>query len=116
LEAFPKQLKSDTTKESISLKYRIRTVDGTASWIGLRATKGSADLWRRFLVSGSDIPEIAVLVKDENGDDPLAETPILGRNGALPSVEILRSSGVEHIPGAVYRFVGIPSTYQVRNL
>ena len=108
MEAFPKQLKADTAKESISLKYRIRTVDGTASWIG------SADLWRRFLVSGSDTPEIAVLVKDENGDDPLAETPILGRNGALPSVEILRSSGVEHIPGA--GFVGIPSTYQVRNL
>ena len=72
MEAFPTHL-DKKARESISLKYYVRSKDAQFSWVGLRAARGSIDMWSHLVVDGSKVAEIGVLVdkKQERTLEPI---------------------------------------------
>lgn len=110
LGAFPQHLKEDIPRENISLKYRLR-VDGTASWIGLRAAKSTADMWKILLANGSDIIEIGVLVEEFPPNTLVVNDPIVGKDGEPVKTNFFLN-GLKWIGGQP-NLVDVPPTYEV---
>jgi len=103
---------SNTPRENISLKYRFR-VDGTASWIGLRAAQRSPDTWKTLLSNGSDIVEIGVYVDITPGARPKAAEPIIGLDGKQ-LLTLFFLTGLKWSDGKNRGYLPLPSTYEVR--
>ena len=116
MEVFPEQLNGNISRDSISLKYCRRAANGAASWAGLRAARGSADIWRLLMMSGSDIVEVGVCWEsDEDDDDPALE-PIIGRGGQQISAFFYKSNELRWASQEPMVSISVPRTYKVRIL
>lgn len=114
MEAFHEQLDVDTARESILLKYCLRLVNGTPFWTGLRAAKGSADVWKRFLINGSEIPEIGVYVDKKHVANSSKQDPLIGWNGIQIKAAFGFGVGMSQVAGSTTGFITTPPTYEVR--
>ena len=114
-EAFPQYLTTNTVRDSISLKYRLRNVDGTASWSGLRTAKDSAETWRVFMANGSAIPEVGILVNEKHAAKIVSDDPIMGKDGQEIKAQFIVGRGLNRVLGRDNGFVPVPSTYDVRH-
>jgi len=116
MEVFPEQLNSNISRDSISLKYCRRAANGAASWAGLRAARGSADIWQLLLMSGSDIVEVGVCWQsDGDGDDPALD-PIIGRGGQQICAFFYKSNELRWASQEPMMSIPVPRTYKVRLL
>ena len=113
MEAFPEQLNSNISRDSILLKYCRRAANGAASWAGLRAARGSADIWRLLMMSGSDIVEVGVCWEGNGDDDPALE-PITGRGGQEIKVFFYKTNELRWVGQEPMVSIAVPRTYKVR--
>jgi len=112
VEAFPETLRANLPRDSITLVYRLRDVDGIISWLGLRSAKRSGDTWRLLLADGSDIVHIGVLFDREfRGGLPLYG-PITGERGRR--IDALFKSTASQIMWVGENKCQAPPTYEVR--
>jgi len=113
LEAFPAQLNGDFDKERITL--RLRPVDGTLSWAGLRTAKDSVDVWRYLLSSGSDVVEVGAFLRNMDAENVCEQGKIMGRDGRPIEAVFLVGDGVKWLDGPPAQD-HVPTAYEVRAL
>lgn len=112
VEAFSETLPANPPRDSITLVYRLRDVDGSISWLGLRSARRSEYTWMLLLADGSDIVRIDVLF-DKQYIAPAMFGPITDKNGKgidarFTSIWILKWVGEDSDKCPV------PPTYEVR--
>jgi len=113
LGAFPAQLNGDFDKERITL--RLRPVEGTLSWAGLRAAKDSADVWRYLLSNGSDTVEVGVFLSNLETENVCQQGKIMGRDSRPIECTFYTTDGVNWLDAPPAQD-HVPSTYEVRAL
>jgi len=111
LEAFPAQLNGDFDKERITL--RLRPVDGTLSWAGLRTAKDSAEKWRYLLSNGSDTVEVGVFFRNMDAENVCEQGKITEKHGRPIQATFYAGEGVEWLDGPPAHD-NVPATYEVR--
>ena len=111
MEVFPENLGSNPPRDGITLVYRLRDVDGTISWLGLRSAKKLADTWALLLADGSDIVHIGVLF-DRAFIGPALYGPITGKGDRR--IDALFKSRASQVTWVGENKCQVPPTYEVR--
>jgi len=99
----------ETTRESISLKYYVRSKDAQFSWVGLRAARGSKEMWSYLVVDGSEVAEIGVLVDKKQGR---TLEPIHGMDGQPIVAYFEAGTGLKTV--VEVNCTDVPPNYEVR--
>lgn len=76
--------------------------------------KSSADVWKRFLINGSDIPEIGVCVDGKYEVNSSKQAPLTGKNGEQIKAEFGCDPGMIRLVGSANDIISVPPTYEVR--
>jgi len=113
LAAFPAQLDENTDRESLSLKYYVRSINGKCSWVGLRAAKGSVETWEYLMVNGLDIVEVGVFTDKIYASNSLVQEPITGKDGGQINVNFYLTASLDWVEKPPSVLACVPPSFEV---